>query len=155
MIIGIDPGAHGAMALLHDDGTVANVFTFAAKTEKDTALEMGMWFTRFPGTRVFIERVGYIKGDGAGGSFTFGKIYGFLKGAAMAYSHGAVHEVYPMAWQSTMECLSGGNKNVTKNRAKELFKRYDAARPRGITHDIADALLIAEYGRRKIKEFLN
>ena len=41
-----------------------------------------------------------------------------------------------------MSWLSKGDKNVTKSRAQELFPELK------ITHAIADALLIAEYGRR-------
>jgi hypothetical protein len=38
--------------------------------------------------------------------------------------------------------MSAGNKNVTKTRAAQLFPGVK------MTHAIADALLIAEYGRR-------
>jgi hypothetical protein len=41
-----------------------------------------------------------------------------------------------------MSCLTKGDKNVTKSRAQELFPEVK------VTHAIADALLIAEYGRR-------
>jgi len=38
--------------------------------------------------------------------------------------------------------MTGGDKNVSKRRAQELFPEIK------ITHAIADALLIAEYARR-------
>jgi hypothetical protein len=38
--------------------------------------------------------------------------------------------------------MSKGDKNVTKRRAQQLFPQLK------VTHAIADALLIAEYGRR-------
>jgi hypothetical protein len=41
-----------------------------------------------------------------------------------------------------MRCLTKGDKNVSKARAQELFPALK------ITHATADALLIAEYGRR-------
>jgi hypothetical protein len=50
--------------------------------------------------------------------------------------------VSPAMWQRAMGCLSGGDKNVTKRKAQELFPDLY------ITHATADALLIAEYGRR-------
>jgi hypothetical protein len=56
-----------------------------------------------------------------------------------------------MMWQSALNCMSGGNKNVTKGKAIELFPSYHAQRPRGIVHDIADSILIAEYGRRTLE----
>jgi hypothetical protein len=51
-------------------------------------------------------------------------------------------EVSPVKWQKVMGCLSKGDKNVTKAAAQRLFPDIK------ITHAIADALLIAEYGRR-------
>jgi hypothetical protein len=47
-------------------------------------------------------------------------------------------------WQGALECLSGGSKNVTKLRAQQLFPGEK------VTHGSADALLIAEYGRRRL-----
>ena len=91
----------------------------------------------------YLEKVGYIKGDGGKGSFTFGKVYGVLYAAA-AGAGLEVKDVYPMAWQSFLQCATGGNKNVSKARAQGLWPHLK------ITHHIADALLIAEYGRRQI-----
>jgi len=45
-----------------------------------------------------------------------------------------------------LECLTGGNKNVSKAKAKELFPGTK------FTHTTADATLIAEFGRRRILE---
>lgn len=50
--------------------------------------------------------------------------------------------VVPRKWQSALSCSSGGDKNVTKRRAEQLFPMLK------ITHAIADALLMAEYCRR-------
>jgi hypothetical protein len=41
-----------------------------------------------------------------------------------------------------MKCRSGGDKKITKAAAQRLFPRMK------VTHKNADALLIAEYGRR-------
>jgi hypothetical protein len=43
-----------------------------------------------------------------------------------------------------MGCLTGGDKNVSKNRALELFPEVDEVKK--ITHATADALLIGKYG---------
>ena len=96
---------------------------------------------------VFMEKVGFIRGDGGKGAFTFGQVYGFLRGLALANGMD-IADVYPMIWQTRLNCLTRGNKNVSKNKAIELFPDYHRRRQRGITHGIADAILIAEYGRR-------
>lgn len=41
-----------------------------------------------------------------------------------------------------MGCLTNGDKNITKQRAQQLFPSAK------VTHKIADALLLAEYCRR-------
>jgi len=144
-VLGIDPGVRGGLALLNPDGAVSTTVQFEGMTETELAASVRSVSLSRP--VCVIEKVGYIKGDGAMGSFTFGKIYGLLRGLALGLNLEIV-DVYPMMWQSSLCCLSSGNKNVTKNKAISLFPAYHAQRPRGITHGIADALLIAEYGRR-------
>jgi hypothetical protein len=50
--------------------------------------------------------------------------------------------ISPQAWQKSLGCMTGGDKNISKRRAQELFPTMN------VTHATADALLIAEYGRR-------
>jgi hypothetical protein len=49
--------------------------------------------------------------------------------------------VTPFTWQKRLQCLSGGDKNVTKARAQQLFPGVK------ISHITADALLLAEFCR--------
>ena len=51
--------------------------------------------------------------------------------------------VTPAKWQGAMGCRTKGDKNVTKRKAQDLFPGVK------VTHAIADALLIAEWGRRQ------
>ena len=51
-------------------------------------------------------------------------------------------EVSPVKWQNWQKCKTGGNKNISKSRAQQLFPSLK------ITHAIADALLIADYCRQ-------
>jgi hypothetical protein len=51
--------------------------------------------------------------------------------------------VRPQIWQKELNCLTGGQKNITKQRAQELFPSIK------VTHAIADALLIAKYGTQQ------
>lgn len=152
MIIGIDPGVRGGAALLTERGDVIETIPFNGLKEKELACAFRHWSRLDPlleAPHVWIEKVGYIRGDGGKGAFTFGAIYGLLRGIVLAQGW-EPHYVYPQMWQATMGCMSGGNKNVTKGRAISLFPKYNEERKRGITHDIADALLIAEYGRRML-----
>lgn len=143
--LGVDPGVAGGLALLREDGTVAHIRAFSnAMTEREfvTAVDtaaglLSVYRDRF----CVMEKVGFIKGDGGKGSFTFGKVVGLIRGCLLTRGI-SVSDVYPVIWQARMECMTGGNKNISKRRAQELFPCEK------ITHAIADALLIAEYGRR-------
>jgi len=147
MILGIDPGVKGGAAWLDYEGRVVSILPFAGLSEQEIALG----FIYATVTRCFMEKVGYIgkrpgreKGDGGKGSFTFGRSYGFYRGLIMAQGI-EILDVPPAFWQSKMGCLTGGDKNVSERKAQELFPQIK------VTHGIADALLIAEYGRRMLQ----
>ena len=153
IFLGIDPGQSGGIAALGlMSGPWASKF---AETERDLFAQVvacghdsrediwvELWPTK-PRLDVFavIERVHSMPKHGVTSSFKFGQSYGFLRGLLIA-SGIPFEEVTPQKWQKAMGCLSRGDKNVTKRRAQQLFPELK------ITHAIADALLIAEYGRR-------
>lgn len=140
IIIGVDPGQAGGIAYIFESGTVEAYKM--PETERDVydLLEM-------PGVDyeigVFLESVHSMPGQGVSSSFKFGRGYGFLRGIVTALKY-PLHDVTPQKWQKAIGCLSGGDKNVTKQKAQQLFPHLK------ITHATADALLIAEYGRRTL-----
>lgn len=139
MILGIDPGATGGIVGLDRAGTVI----FAQKMP-DT--ETDVW-TLINGvdrpTKACIEAVHSMPGNKAQSMFTFGTNYGGLRMALFA-AQIPFETVQPVAWQRAMKCLSKGDKKVTRARAQELFPSIK------VTHRIGDALLIAEFYRRKL-----
>lgn len=148
-VIGADPGVNGGIILLGADGQPRDWFV-ATNATAETLGEALVRISRAagPGTPFYLEKVGYIKGDGGKGSFTFGKSYGMLLMGAVVLGL-KLKSPTPMLWQSALGCLSGGNKTLLKNKAIELFPAFHHLLPRkGITLALADALLIAEYGRR-------
>ena len=137
-IIGIDPGKSGGIAWLERD------MTYAARMPETTA---DVWeqirFAAQGCVRCFawLEKVGPMPKQGVRSVWTFGRGYGELLMALTAAE--IPHElVAPGVWQRKLGCLTRGDKNVTKAMAQRLFPNLT------ITHAIADALLIAEYGRR-------
>lgn len=158
-VLGWDPGVNGGGAVLARDGKVLYAEGVRPDmTEKQLSDMVGAAvkiLNAAGGGPAFVEKVQYIgkrrdgrKGDGGKGAFTFGGVYKFVLGCLHTRDIVIVGP-YPMAWQSKMECVSGGNKAITERRARELFP---AQFPKGMfkyqAHRIADALLIAEYGRR-------
>ena len=145
-IIGIDPGKSGGLAIistghvLAKKGSVARVEKFGDKTLTDLYelfRNIDLVYTAF----CFIENVHAMPKQGVTSCFNFGKQYGGLLMLLTCFRI-PFEKITPVRWQRALGCLSGGDKNVTKSKAQELFPDLK------ITHAIADALLIAEFGRR-------
>ena len=145
IVLGIDPGASGAIVALSMDVEQRTVTMFKlSQTEADIAVWLeGLCDQVMP--HAFIERVHSMPKQGVSSSFKFGQSYGFLRGLLCGFAI-PFEEVSPQKWQREMGCLTGGKKNVSKQKAQQLFPREK------ITHATADALLIAEYGRRVLKQ---
>lgn len=153
-IIGIDPGASGGIAVLYASGSI--------DVQKMPETERDLWDLLVERKRladaevlVVLEQVqpgglsrekaegenGVMHRMGAKSAFTFGRGVGRLEMAVIAAAL-RVERVRPQVWQKALGCMTKGDKNVSKRRAQELFPLLK------VTHWNADALLIAEYGRR-------
>lgn len=142
IFIGVDPGMSGAIAVLDQERNCG--FVKNSTTESDLSSWLRLQFScsnTYDGSFAYIERVSAMPKQGVSSTFKFGQSYGFLRGLLIAHRV-PFEEVSPRKWQSAMGCLSGGDKNVTKARAQQLFPQVK------VTHAIADALLLAEYCRR-------
>ena len=149
-IIGIDPGKSGGMALVDADGD-AKTFAFAKGTERDT----WQWLrdADIDIECCYLEKVHAMRGkdgrkQGVTSAFAFGQSYEFLRGCVIATGI-SFEEVNPQQWQKSFGLIRTSKaetitqkKNRHKAKAQQLFPGIK------ITHAIADALLIAEYGRR-------
>lgn len=135
--IGVDPGVSGGIAVLSAAGGCIAAVPMPA-TEQELLALLVPWRGE---SRAMLERVRSSPQMGVVSAFTFGRGYGALRMALVA-SAIPFDEPTPQTWQRAMQCLSKGDKNVTKRRATELWPE------RKITHAIADALLLAEYCRR-------
>lgn len=141
LIMGVDPGESGGCAILRPDGKPMYVVKFRGMTPTDVCGAIGCYREEIK--MCFLERVSSMPKQGVASTFKFGKHYGFLHGVITAHKIPVTH-VVPFVWQKFLNCATKGDKNVTKRRAQELFPSLT------IIHAIADALLIAEYGRRSL-----
>jgi len=137
-IVGIDPGWSGGIAYIGKLGVVAKSFT--GQTEYDIWQMIVEHCHR--DVICYMEKVHSMPAQGVASSFKFGHNYGFVRACVMS-TLTPIIDVSPMKWQGALGCLTKGNKNVTKARAQQWFPKMK------VTHGIADALLIAEYGRRE------
>lgn len=136
--IGIDPGVSGGIAVIEAGRPPAAVKMPDTDTDLLKALDE---LAQDEDAIALLERVSASPQMGVVSAFTFGRSYGKLEMALVALEI-PFDYVRPQKWQQAMGCLSGGDKNVTKRRAQQLFPHLT------ITHAIADALLLAEYCRR-------
>ena len=136
--IGIDPGASGAIAIIHQSDNVNWIRNDS--TEHDLADWLRDVAEAFDCSAI-IEQVNAMPKQGVSSTFKFGKSFGFLIGLLTALR--VPYETYrPQAWQKHMRCMTKGDKNVSKAAAQRLWPSTK------ITHANADALLIAEFGRQ-------
>lgn len=140
LAIGVDPGKNGAFAVLDENGVIVKIMKMPP-TEIEIFTHLNVVTASPRVARCALEGVGASPQMGVVSAFTFGAGYGALKMALTAAGIG-FDIVYPRTWQKAMGCLSGGEKNVTKDRAQALFPQVK------VTHAIADALLLAEYCRK-------
>lgn len=151
IIIGIDPGQSGAIAAIEQRTAWDRAWIDGPKLCRltETERDISNWLSYFASADtecfVFIEAVHSMPKQGVSSSFKFGKSYGFLRGLLMAHCI-PFEEVTPQRWQKELACLTRGEKNVSKARAQQLFPNLM------VCHWNADALLIAEFGRRVLNQ---
>jgi len=139
-VCGIDPGKQGGLAF--KDGNKVQAVSFSTLTHPEIAHKL----REFMPEKVYLEKVHSMPGQGVSSVFKFGEGFGHLKGTLDAL--GIPYElVSPLKWQTSLGCRTGGDKNVSKTKAQQLFPQIPK-----ITHYIADALLIMEYGCRLEKQ---
>jgi crossover junction endodeoxyribonuclease RuvC len=142
--IGIDVGASGAIAWIDERGkscvekmpdTLQDLWELVVSI----SLNAG---TGGLGVRAYLEAVSSSPQMGVVSSFSFGRGYGNLEMALTAAGI-PFERVRPQVWQKAMGCMTKGDKNISKQKAQELFP------DKKVIHATADALLIALYGTKQ------
>ena len=146
VILGVDPGQAGGLALVGGDEPYAQKMPATERDIYDAIHGLAV-----QADRAVIEAVHSMPKQGVASSFKFGRSYGFLRACLIAC--GITWEaVAPGKWQKAMGLIVPkgtsitDKKNLNKSRAQELFPSLR------ITHSIADALLLAEWCRREQRE---
>lgn len=145
--LGIDPGKHGALAIIgtKGDDEKAHVIPF----EKSAYLEV---FDELQGaiTKCCIEHVSAMPGQGVTSMFHFGENFGWLQGVLDSFD--VPYElVRPQKWKKEFSIT--GDKNSSIAVCKRLFPDVSlmpSERCRKDHDGMAEALLMAEYARRRL-----
>lgn len=146
LIIGIDPGAHGAIATIWDDGNLHEVVKMP-ETPKDV-LDYLREYANI-GAICYLEDVGQgLPNQSSSATAKFARHNGHLEMALLALGISTV-KVRPNKWEKTYSLGKSSSmskadwKRRLKAKAQELFPNVK------VTLVNSDALLIAEYGRRQ------
>lgn len=134
----VDPGESGAFTVMNESGLILNRYKLDG-----TLVDVAYAFELYgPMIRMaYLEYVRSMPTDRPKSAFTFGRNCGFILGMFTAYKV-PFEEIRPVTWMSKMQCMTGGDKNVTKQRAQQLWPDLKW------THALADSALIAECCRR-------
>lgn len=141
--IGIDPGASGGIGIIDTDG-----YTEAIPYSEEELLKTT---STYPNAKVMVERVHAMPGQGVTSMFNFGKSFGYILGVleAMMISYELVD---PIKWKREFSVTAKKDSSITCCR--RLFPTVELRRNQKCRKDhdgMAEALLIAEYARRRMQ----
>lgn len=152
IVIGIDPGFSGAIAILdtatgfvdlHDMPVIPNK---KGKTELNHSALFDILSS--PGvapTRVVVEQVASMPGQGVSSVFRFGQGYGAIQMAVAAHKY-PVQYVVPQTWKKFFGLSR--DKGVSRGLASQLYPNYAHLFARIKDDGRAEALLLAAYGSK-------
>jgi crossover junction endodeoxyribonuclease RuvC len=149
-IIGIDPGASGAIALLvgrelvsvHDMPTVTVERNKSQKRQVCPA-GLSLLMQQLSPHKAICEKVGAMPGQGVSSMFSFGRSVGIIEGV-LAARQIPVTFVTPQSWQKQSGAAKG--KDGSRQRVMELFPSQANLFARVKDDGRADAVLIALAG---------
>jgi crossover junction endodeoxyribonuclease RuvC len=147
IIVGIDPGNNGGIALLHGDRLIyADHLPIVGKTLSGHLLNN--WFADIePDTpaMVVVEQVHAMPKQGVSSTFNFGKAVGIIEGVIAARNL-PLFWVTPQRWKKSIGVTA--DKNTSRQLAINLWPEQAHLFARVKDVDRAEAALIAEWYRR-------
>ena len=156
IIVGIDPGLKGAIATLSNGRPAVRIMPTLKMGKSKLTLDERLIFQILKRRaeaieHVFIEKVSAMPGQGVTSCFNFGCGWGVLRGICVGLQL-PYTLVHPTTWKRVMcKDMPKGSKDTSIIIAKRLWPDVNlrpTPRSRKDSDGLADALLIAEYGRR-------
>ncbi|MBR0990013.1 hypothetical protein JQ580_04695 [Bradyrhizobium japonicum] len=148
-ILGIDPGASGAIAFYfpdHPERVAVEDMPLAAG-EVDP-VNLAKRVAAMAPDIVFLERVNAMPGQGVSSTFKFGRAYGVVLGVIGAATI-PLHLVTPAKWKGHLRLTS--DKEEARALALRLFPACGDHFKRKKDHGRAEAALIARYGAETMR----
>jgi Holliday junction resolvasome RuvABC endonuclease subunit len=144
LILGIDPGKHGGLAILDTDGN-----RVTTRDMPGTTRELHDFIAGLPIIKIaVVEKPYYPQMNGTANAGKKGEAYGVLIGA-LQWRDIPFREVRPVDWKQSLNVPT--DKNAARQRAGQFFPD-DADQWPLVKHDgRAEAAMIAWYGLRWAK----
>ncbi|MDF3917497.1 hypothetical protein P3W43_01365 [Salinicola salarius] len=148
MIIGIDPGQKGGIAIMTEDRNACGYVMPLAGKEID-GHELANYLRGLPDVLVIIEKVHSMPKQGVASTFKFGMGFGIVIGVCEALGL-PYRLVTPQAWKKAVLSGTAKDKSAAINFVRRAYPGLDLSPGRlRAPHDgIADAVCLAEYGRQ-------
>ena len=149
IVMAIDPGLSGAIAVFIDDVLIAVVdmptheLTRNGKTKRQiSASALASIFKDHGPDHVVVEKVSAMPGQGVTSMFSFGRSFGLIEGIVGAFEIPATY-VMPSVW--TKGIGRGLGKDASRARACELYPAHQKSFARVKDDGRADAVLIGAW----------
>ena len=149
IVMAIDPGLSGAMAVFDGDDLIAVVdmptheLTRNGKAKRQVAAaDLAGIFTQHDPRHVIVEKVSAMPGQGVTSMFSFGRSLGVIEGIVAAYDIPVTY-VTPGVW--TKGIGRGAGKDASRARACELYPSHQKSFARVKDDGRADAVLIGAW----------
>lgn len=155
VFIGIDPGKKGGIAVVDGNGDMLMARAMPCRKDGDIDVMLLRDMLKFATDdvvegMVVLEKAQAMPKQGVTGVFTYGVGYGKIQ-AVLELLELPVEEVRPAVWKKQLGLLKQ-TKRRSCELAGQLFPAFNSYGRRGGLRDgEAEALLLAEYGRRKSK----
>jgi crossover junction endodeoxyribonuclease RuvC len=151
MILGIDPGMGGALVLM-DEEPIEWLLMPAYEVGKHRRVNcaaLARWLkdlrVSYPITHAYMEMVGAMPGQGVTSMFSFGHANGSVVGV-LATLEIPITFVTPQSWKKAAG-LMGTDKDAARSLAINLWPKWEELDSKGKGQALADAALIARYGK--------
>jgi len=150
MIIGIDPGISGAIAVLSDTGELSAIYDMPIMTvgkgkSQVDGKSVADILKQYQPCTVILEFVSAMPGQGVTSMFNFGVGYGIVQGILCTLSI-PWKQVRSDVWKRQYGLLKQ-DKDMARTVAKRLYPQAELNMKKHIGR--ADALLIARYGMER------
>ena len=147
MILGIDPGLDGGISIINGNSielleTIPTEPKGGFIKRQVDAQKLSNILRVYPISVCYLERVASRPGQGVGSVFSFGDTYGCIRGVLGALNI-PTYTVAPQTWKKELKISS---KDDSLKAIKEL---YPLLKMRKKDHNIAEALLLALYGKKE------